>query len=259
MSDFDEEAERERLREKYERDQQRREATEQMSELLLQGATMTNAHCSECNDPIFRYDGQEFCPTCEKPVDRGTNGTGDSGEDATQGADEREDHEEIQVTSPDDSARVAFGSDAGEQSQPATTNDSRRRDRPPESEPQDSSTGRPGDGTEPSRQTQRQAGTEREQMSADPTRQTDDRSPRGGDDAQTHSVPGVDPEPRDGSQTGHPDRSESHDGHVMAARDSLERTLASFARKAEATDDPQRAREYLAAAREAAETMAALR
>jgi uncharacterized Zn finger protein (UPF0148 family) len=247
MSDFDEEAERERLREKYERDQQRREATEQMSELLLQGATMTNAHCSECNDPIFRYDGQEFCPTCEKPVDRGTNGTGDPDEDATGDVDESEDHEEIQITSPDDSARVAFGSDAEEQPQPAP-NDSQRRDRPQDPDSQDPSTDRPDDGTERGRQTRRQAGTERERMSDDLTRQTDNRSPRGGDDTQTHSVPGVDPE-----------RPDSHDSQVMAARDSLERTLASFARRAETTDDPQRAREYLAVAREAAETMAALR
>lgn len=68
MSDFDKEAERERLREQYEREQQRREATEHMSDLLLKGATMTDAHCEECGDPIFRYDGQEFCPTCQQTV-----------------------------------------------------------------------------------------------------------------------------------------------------------------------------------------------
>ncbi|MFB6123239.1 MAG: Sjogren's syndrome/scleroderma autoantigen 1 family protein [Haloferacaceae archaeon] len=65
MSGFDKEAERERLREKYEKDQEKREATERMSELLLQGATMTNRHCDQCGDPIFRYEGQEFCPTCQ--------------------------------------------------------------------------------------------------------------------------------------------------------------------------------------------------
>ncbi|PSP69139.1 hypothetical protein BRC70_07165 [Halobacteriales archaeon QH_6_68_27] len=68
MSAFDEEAERERLREKYERDQEKRESTERMSELLLKGATMTNAHCETCGDPIFRYDGEEFCPTCQEVV-----------------------------------------------------------------------------------------------------------------------------------------------------------------------------------------------
>jgi uncharacterized Zn finger protein (UPF0148 family) len=101
MSDFDREAERERLREKYEQDRTEREATERMSELLLQGATMTNAHCSECGDPIFRYDGQEFCATCERPVERGdrtdeSNGT------------------EVEVTTPDDDTRVVFGGEDGE-------------------------------------------------------------------------------------------------------------------------------------------------
>ncbi|MFB6186917.1 MAG: Sjogren's syndrome/scleroderma autoantigen 1 family protein [Halobacteriaceae archaeon] len=69
MSDFDKEAERERLREKYEGDQEKREATQQMSELLLQGATMTNKHCDTCSSPIFRHQGQEFCPNCQEPVE----------------------------------------------------------------------------------------------------------------------------------------------------------------------------------------------
>jgi uncharacterized Zn finger protein (UPF0148 family) len=68
MSDFDKEAERERLREKYERDQEKRKSTERMSELLLKGATMTDAHCADCGDPIFRYDGEEFCPTCQEVI-----------------------------------------------------------------------------------------------------------------------------------------------------------------------------------------------
>jgi uncharacterized Zn finger protein (UPF0148 family) len=103
MSDFDREAERERLREKYEQDRNEREATERMSELLLQGATMTNAHCSECGDPIFRYDGQEFCATCERPVERG-DGTDDGTDDDT----------EVEVTTPDDDTRVVFGGEDGE-------------------------------------------------------------------------------------------------------------------------------------------------
>ncbi|PSQ35528.1 hypothetical protein BRD11_02530, partial [Halobacteriales archaeon SW_12_69_24] len=69
MSDeFDRDAEREKLREKYERDQQKREASERMSELLLQGATMTNRHCPECQSPVFTYEGTAFCPTCEREV-----------------------------------------------------------------------------------------------------------------------------------------------------------------------------------------------
>jgi uncharacterized Zn finger protein (UPF0148 family) len=63
--EFDKEAERERLREKYESESSDREITERMSQLLLQGATMTNTHCDTCGSPIFRYQGQEFCPTCQ--------------------------------------------------------------------------------------------------------------------------------------------------------------------------------------------------
>ncbi|MFB6162347.1 MAG: Sjogren's syndrome/scleroderma autoantigen 1 family protein, partial [Halococcoides sp.] len=69
MSEFDEEAERERLREQYERDKADRESTQRMSDLLLKGATMTNAHCGTCGDPIFRQNGDEFCPTCQESVD----------------------------------------------------------------------------------------------------------------------------------------------------------------------------------------------
>lgn len=62
---FDKEAEKRRLREKYEADRESREATSRMSDLLLQGATMTNKHCDTCGDPLFRYQGQEFCPSCQ--------------------------------------------------------------------------------------------------------------------------------------------------------------------------------------------------
>ena len=64
MSDFDKEAEREKLREKYERDRRDREATQHMSDLLLKGATMTNTHCDVCSDPLFRHQGTTFCPSC---------------------------------------------------------------------------------------------------------------------------------------------------------------------------------------------------
>ncbi|WP_266079183.1 Sjogren's syndrome/scleroderma autoantigen 1 family protein [Haladaptatus caseinilyticus] len=66
MSDFDKEAEREKLRQQYEADKEERKATQRMSELLLQGATMTGKHCDTCGDPIFRQNGTEFCPTCQQ-------------------------------------------------------------------------------------------------------------------------------------------------------------------------------------------------
>lgn len=69
MSDFDKEAEREKLRKQFEQDKQKRESTERMSELLLQGATMTDTHCDTCGDPLFRYEGQEFCPSCQVQTD----------------------------------------------------------------------------------------------------------------------------------------------------------------------------------------------
>jgi len=65
MSEFDKEAERERLREKFARDEEKRADTQRMSELLLKGATMTNRHCDTCGDPIFRHEGREFCATCQ--------------------------------------------------------------------------------------------------------------------------------------------------------------------------------------------------
>ena len=70
MSDeFDKEAEREKLREKFAEDERKREHTQRLSELLLQGATMTNRHCETCGDPIFRHEGREFCPTCHATED----------------------------------------------------------------------------------------------------------------------------------------------------------------------------------------------
>jgi UPF0148 protein len=113
MSDFDKEAEREKLRRKYEADEDDREATEKMSELLLQGATMTNAHCSECGDPIFRYEGQEFCATCERAVDRSDASAAAEGEASED--DEGASEEQIEVTEPDDGARVQFGQGEADQ------------------------------------------------------------------------------------------------------------------------------------------------
>ncbi|AEN04769.1 Sjogren's syndrome/scleroderma autoantigen 1 family protein [Halolamina sp.] len=62
--EFDKEAEREKLREKLEQDEPKRSATQEMSELLLRGATMTNQHCDRCGDPLFRENGETFCSTC---------------------------------------------------------------------------------------------------------------------------------------------------------------------------------------------------
>ncbi|PSP28190.1 hypothetical protein BRC65_02890 [Halobacteriales archaeon QH_2_65_14] len=235
MSDFDKEAERERLREKYEHDRQKREATEKMSELLLQGATMTNAHCSDCGDPVFRYDGQEFCATCEKPIDRKT-GDASTDEAADDGDDSDGDPSSgpIEVTSPSDDARVAFGS--GETGATREEDDGRARDTP-----ERATTDRPEQAAEDE---MADAGT------------ADGRRTRGHHQAdRTASDVGG---RRARREPGHQGQG-APDGDVGAARDALVRTLRRFSEQAEASDDPQRAREHLAAAREAAEALAALR
>jgi uncharacterized Zn finger protein (UPF0148 family) len=75
---FDKEAEREKLRQQLAEEEQAREATQHMSELLLKGATMTSRHCGECGDPIFRHDGREFCPTCGRQAAGGDGAGGAS-------------------------------------------------------------------------------------------------------------------------------------------------------------------------------------
>lgn len=61
---FDKEAEREKLRQQLAAEEEDRQSTQHMSELLLKGATMTNRHCDQCGDPLFRHEGREFCPSC---------------------------------------------------------------------------------------------------------------------------------------------------------------------------------------------------
>lgn len=172
---FDREAERERLRRQLEEDEEERKATQQMSELLLKGATMTNKHCDECGDPIFRYQGQEFCPTCEQTVSSG--GTADRANDAAETA--------------GDATDDTGGSAADAQLRSAPD----QQEQPP-------------------------------QPSADQSQQ-----PR------SQAVESAD---------------------LDEARASLVRTLTALANQAEATKDIGRVREILAAAREAAEAIAAL-
>ncbi len=76
MSEFDKEKEREKLREQLAADEEARKDTQEMSELLLRGATMLNIHCNECASPIFRYEGEEFCPSCERTVEEIQDGEG---------------------------------------------------------------------------------------------------------------------------------------------------------------------------------------
>jgi uncharacterized Zn finger protein (UPF0148 family) len=223
MSEFDKEKEREKLREKYERDEEGRESAEKMSELLLQGATMTNAHCSECGDPIFRYEGQEFCATCEKPVDRGS---GEEAPEGEQGGDETADaaqdtDEQIEVTDPSDEARVAFGREERTKAEADQQRGAAEGQNSAPSGPE--SAGKAGQ--------QSRAGANQPEEA-------------------TRQVPGIEP---------HASNAPQGAGEVARARESLVATLERFSQQAAATEDPQRATEYLTAAREAAEALAALR
>ncbi|WP_058993578.1 Sjogren's syndrome/scleroderma autoantigen 1 family protein [Haloarcula sp. CBA1127] len=241
MSDFDKEAEREKLREKFEKEEDNRAATEQMSELLLKGATMTNAHCSECGDPIFRYDGQEFCPTCQKPVARDTqeNGADPSATDEQGG--QADDGDQIEVADPSDEARVQFGDgDEAAASAPDTTDDSTA---PPEAGGAQST--RQSDHSEPAPQTAR-TGT-----SSEPSGRTANDQPRG--------TASQNP-PVSARQT---QSTDSHTDDIAANMDaasaSLAETARRFAERAAATENPREAREHLQAAREAAEALDAAR
>jgi uncharacterized Zn finger protein (UPF0148 family) len=228
MSDFDKEAEREKLREKYERDKEQREATEQMSELLLKGATMTNAHCGTCGDPIFRYDGQEFCPTCEEVV---TDGEAAEGSADGTGAAAAADPDGTTASATDAPATDATGEtpdDATDPSTDAPTPDAGAADA---SAPE---TG--GDATETGATTA--APADRNVPSADPDRSRDDTTSRVSTAPET--VAGA-------------------DAPLDTARVSLTRTVTKLAREAEESDDLERIRAYLAATEEAADALAAVK
>ncbi|UPM43821.1 Sjogren's syndrome/scleroderma autoantigen 1 family protein [Halocatena salina] len=185
MSEFDEDAEREKLRKQFEQDKRKRESTERMSELLLQGATMTDTHCDTCSDPLFRYEGQEFCPTCQVRTDE--QRSGDTPRSAT----------DTQQATAD-----------AESSEPPETTASTQIEIEDETAPSE-------DHTEPTTDTT-----------------TTDTS------ATAADVPS--------------------DPDLSTARQSLVTTITRFAKHAETTEDPDRARKFLAATEDAATALDAL-
>ncbi len=205
MSEFDKEAEREKLREKYGEESDEREATRQMSELLLQGATMTNQHCDICGDPIFRYDGQEFCPTCQEAAS--ADGEGET----------------------DAEANAVGESPAGAADHPAQ-DQARTAERDPRTAADAAPTG--------------DAGSDDAAPTADPDRVPVETPTSAASETAPDQTPADPP---------------SDTADLAAARRSLERTVSRFARAAETTEDPRVARDHLAAAREAAEALSALR
>lgn len=123
MSEFDKEAEREKLRKQFEEDEKRREGTERMSELLLKGATMTNRHCETCGDPIFRYQGQEFCPTCQMTVEgQETHSPEERQPDATSTANPDATNIEIDDSRTDESGATT-DAESSPEPEPSTTAD----------------------------------------------------------------------------------------------------------------------------------------
>jgi uncharacterized Zn finger protein (UPF0148 family) len=207
MSDFDKEAEREKLRKKFARDEEKRADTRRMSELLLKGATMTNKHCNQCSDPLFRHDGQTFCPSCQ--------------------AEGRPAQAESQTEPQAESAAAETQSDMTE-TQPEAT---------------------------PNRQPPVQ--TEAEANATQTSGLDQSTAPQAGRSSETASSLGERENKRQFTAEG-ADRGTAPTGGLTEARQSLTRTLTRFAREAEQTDDPRRARELLTAAHEAAATLAEL-
>ena len=220
MSDFDAEAERKRLREKYEAEEESRKQTQQMSELLLKGATMTNRHCGECGSPIFQYEGQEFCPNCQHAT--GADAGNEPGVDAEDGG-----GTDAEEPARADAAAAGGGIDAGGAgaAEPAVET---------------------GSGADPETKTTEGApsnGVADAGATVSPER--DRAVGRGVADAPAAGDPataGRPPTP--GNEGAAPTR--------QAARESLLAALTRHARLAADTDEPRRATDHLTAAREAA-------
>ncbi|WP_324755840.1 Sjogren's syndrome/scleroderma autoantigen 1 family protein [Haloarcula sp. GH36] len=242
MSDFDKEAEREKLREKFEKEEAEREATEQMSELLLKGATMTNAHCSTCGDPVFRYDGQEFCPTCQKPITRGENEQDEDGDTA--------DGDHIEVADPSEEARVQFG-DQEDEPEPSADAAGTAGEQTPDAS---GAGGVAGSTDGDTRLNADAAPSETEAVSnRQPTADTQiaaSRStPAGGNDPS-------DPTPSVSTRTAELPEEAATD--LTEAKRLLAQTARQFAQRAADSQDPRDAREHLQAAREAGAALDAM-
>jgi uncharacterized Zn finger protein (UPF0148 family) len=246
MSDFDREAAREELREKFERDNEKRKTTQRMSELLLKGATMTNRHCDTCGDPIFRYQGQEFCPTCQNAtVDGGPDSVQDETDQPTPVSAESAADSTTPATDAATAGRQAGDGDASVPVEPASPD----RQQPTPADHQQATT--TGDRQQPTTTGDRQQ----------PTTTGDRQQPTTTGDRQQPTTPAESAEsPTAGGETAEPQPAPlaGDTADLDTARASLVRTLTRYSREAESADDPRRAKELLSVARESAETLAAL-
>ncbi|MDF9747739.1 Sjogren's syndrome/scleroderma autoantigen 1 family protein [Natrinema salsiterrestre] len=249
MSDFDKEAEREKLREKYEQDKEEREATQRMSDLLLKGATMTNAHCGTCGDPLFQENGTTFCPSCHGNPDA-VRGTDLEAQPAEEGPADGE-------TAATDAERTE-GADAS----PADAADSDARSVPSEESATDDTASDPRQQPQTPRSDTDASVAESQSRSTPPSpsgraeQSTPSRSDAVPSDTASSSAPA------DGRRSGsgtHRTAPVPTDGDLEAAHGALVRSLEKFAEEAAQTDDPRYATDCLEAAREAAETLSVLR
>lgn len=223
MSDFDKEAEREKLRKKYERDKADREAAQRMSDLLLKGATMTNTHCGVCGDPLFSQDGVEFCPSCHGSP-QGVEAAASDAEDT-----------DTQSTADQESATPTPDQQASGDAAPAESGAAVGT--------ADTSESGPDEATD----------IDVAPRSSSRSETTDERSSSG-----ARSTSGS-RQPSRSSASSAPSSAGTVDASLETAQASLVETLERFAAEAAGTDDPRYAKECLAAAREAGEALATLR
>ena len=220
MSDFDKEAEREKLRKKYADDEDKRANTKRMSELLLKGATMTNQHCDSCGDPLFRHNGQTFCPTCQA------------------------DSQQAAAQSDGTQQPITDQSGDADQSQPANAESTPEQPANNTPQPNQSTPTQPATNGQPT-----QADNQPTNMSQSPATQSS--QPTAAQSSQATPQPSQPtPQPSSPATAG--------DSGLHDARQSLAATVTRFSQRAAETDDPRRAKELLSAAREAAETLRAL-
>ena len=237
MSDFDKEAEREKLRKKYADDEDKRANTKRMSELLLKGATMTNQHCDTCGDPLFRHNGQTFCPTCQagaqqaaddgatqQPVADGD--TQPSADDAQPTADKNAPSTAQQPTS-----QPSVDGNAG-----STTQQSPASQPSAQQPPTEQSTNQPS--------TPQPSATDRQPEPPATNGRASDAASSAAAGSATQGSP--------------VDNEAAPPADLTTARQSLVGTVTRFSQQAAKADDPRRAKELLTAAREAAETLRAL-
>ena len=226
--DFDREEERRKLEEKFGEAEDDRERTERLSELLLKGATMTDRHCPECGDPVFRHEGREFCPSCQREV------TTDEAQRATAG--------QAAAQDPTDSA-PAPGTNA--EVDAAADDSTIEVDTPGVPDTDDAA----ADGAAP---------TAEGADTAPPTGQAAD-TPQGGQSpaGEPAGESRAQPQPQPTASESAP--SAGGGSGLLPARQHLTRTVNRLAQQAAAEEDPGRKREFLAATREAAEALEAVR